>query len=69
MRGALTDVMQTVATPDHVEDDPVREQRTRYFRRHVGPSRWLLVVVSYEQVPARVISAFAHRRDPSSWNT
>jgi hypothetical protein len=33
-----------------------------------GPSRWLLVVVSYEQTPARIVSAFANRKDPRSWS-
>jgi hypothetical protein len=41
--------------------DPIFEQRTRYYARSIGPSRWLLVVVSYEQTPARIVSAFANR--------
>jgi hypothetical protein len=28
----------------------------------------LLVVLSYEQEPARVISAFGNRKDPRSWS-
>ncbi len=40
----------------------------RYYARDVGPSRWLLVVVSYEQEPARVISVFATRKDPKTWS-
>jgi hypothetical protein len=49
-----------------VADDP-RDARVRYYRRHLGPSRWLLAVVSYEQEPARVITALATRKDPPSW--
>ena len=60
------DVVATVAAPDHLAADP-RDERLRYYRRHVGPSRWLVVVVSYEQVPARVITAFASRKDPPTW--
>ena len=40
------------------------QSRTRFYSRNVGPSRWLLVVVSYEQRPARIITAVANRKDP-----
>ena len=63
----LGDVVATVERPDHVSSDP-RDDRLRYYRRHVGPSRWLLVVVSYEQAPARVITALALRKDRPSWS-
>jgi hypothetical protein len=65
----LSDVLQAVTKPDHVAADPIVAARTRYYARGVGPSRWLLVVVSYEQVPARIVSAFANRKDPRSWST
>jgi hypothetical protein len=57
----------TVHAPEHVASDP-RDDRVRYYRSHVGPSRWLLVVVSYEQEPARAITALATRKDPPSWS-
>lgn len=62
------EVLRAVAAPDHVLPDPNFERRTRYYARGVGPSRWLLVVVSYEQTPARIVSAFANRKDPKSWS-
>lgn len=62
------EVLRAVASPDHVASDPHFERRTRYYARGVGPSRWLLVVVSYEQTPARIVSAFANRKDPKSWS-
>lgn len=64
----LADVLKAVATPDLVVPDPVYGGRRRYYLRGAGPSRWLLVVVSYEQVPARIISAFGNRKDPRSWS-
>jgi hypothetical protein len=64
----LADVLRAVAAPDHVLADPVYERRRRHYLRGAGPSRWLLVVVSYEQEPARVISAFGNRKDPRSWS-
>ncbi len=62
------DVLRAVFAPNHVASDLIFEQRTRYYARGVGPSRWLLVVVSYEQTPARIVSAFANRKDPKSWS-
>lgn len=64
----LTDILRAVAAPDYVAQDPAFTARTRYYARGVGPSRWLMVVVSYEQTPARIVSAFANRKDPRSWS-
>ncbi len=64
----MADVLRAVSAPNHVAADPIFERRTRYYMRGVGPSRWLLVVVSYEQTPARIVSAFANRKDPKSWS-
>jgi hypothetical protein len=64
----LDDVLRAISVPDHVLADPVYEGRRRHYLRGAGPSRWLLVVVSYEQEPARVISAFGNRKDPHSWS-
>lgn len=64
----LREILRAVAAPDHVGPDPTFGARTRYYARGVGPSRWLMVVVSYEQTPARIVSAFANRKDPRSWS-
>jgi hypothetical protein len=63
--GQLDAVMDTVAKPDHIEPDTL--PRTRFYRRDVGPSRSLMVVVSYEQQPARITTALANRKDPKRW--
>jgi len=68
MQSLEDEALSAVRSPDHVETDPVRGDRTRYFASGVGPSRWLVAVVSYEQAPARLISAFAHRKDPPKWS-
>lgn len=68
MGSHLADVLRAIAEPDRVLPDPVYETRRRHYLRGAGPSRWLLVVVSYEQEPARVISAFGNRKDPRSWS-
>ncbi len=59
-------MIATVTAPDHVEPDP-REARQRYYRRGVGPSKWLMVVVSFEQELGRIITALALRKDPKQW--
>lgn len=64
----LADVLRAITEPDAMLPDPVFEDRRRYYLRGAGPSRWLMVVVSYEQEPARVISAFGNRKDPRSWS-
>jgi precorrin-6A/cobalt-precorrin-6A reductase len=66
LRDQLQKVLETVSAPDHVEPDP-RAGRRRYYRRRVGPSNWLLVVVSFEQAPGRIITALATRKDPKRW--
>jgi len=66
LAGHLGDILETVAFPEHVEPDP-REGRQRYYRRTAGPSRWLMAVVSFEQEPARIITAVALRKDPRRW--
>jgi hypothetical protein len=66
LRAHLEHVLGTVTKPDHAEPDP-RARRRRYYRRRVGPSRWLLVVVSFEQQPGRIITAVATRKDPKRW--
>ena len=57
--------METVAKPNHVEPDALPD-RTRFYRRGAGPSRWLMAVVSYGQQPARIITALAIRKDPEA---
>jgi len=66
MVGHRDALLETVAQPDHVEPDPIAD-RARCYRRNVGPSHWLVAVVSYEQEPARIITAFANRKDPRAW--
>jgi len=64
----LTAVMDALGSPDHREPDgwPHRE---RFFKRNVGPSSWLMVVVDSEQEPARIVTAlgYRHGRSPDGW--
>ncbi len=65
VREHLAEVLDAVTRPDHVEKDP-RGARRRYYRKESGPSRWLLVVVSFEQQPGRIMTALAMRKDPQA---
>jgi hypothetical protein len=59
-------VIATVAAPHHRLRDP-RPSRERFWRRGLGPSRWLLVVVDFSGQPARVVTAYGNRKDPAGW--
>jgi hypothetical protein len=61
-------VMSAVARPDHRDEDR-RPLRERFWRRGLGPSRWLFVVVDFGESPARVVTAFGRRDDPPGWWT
>ncbi len=67
MAGHRADIMKVVSTPDHRGADP-RPHRGRYWRREAGPSRWLMVVVDFGGMPARVVTAYGNRKDPPGWN-
>jgi hypothetical protein len=66
LTGHFDGVLAAVGDPDRSIPDP-QPRRWRYYRRRVGPSRWVRVVVSYEQTPARIITAIPQRKDPPGW--
>jgi hypothetical protein len=65
MRGQLDAVLTALKAPDHYEVDlfPGRE---RYFKRGVGPDRWLRVVVQFCNDHAAVVTAFGQRNPPGT---
>lgn len=62
------EIMVTVSSPDHRRLDP-RPGRERYYSRDLGPSRWLFVVVHFSETPARIVTAYANRKDPPGLTT
>jgi len=62
------EIIVTVSSPDHRRLDP-RPGRERYYSRDVGPSRWLFVVVHFNETPARIVTAYANRKDPPGLTT
>jgi hypothetical protein len=59
----LDAIVATVAAPEHVNPDP-RPGRERRYRRGVGPSRWMVVVVDSNREVPQVVTAMANRKDP-----
>ena len=59
----LAAVVKTAAEPEVVAPDP-RSGRRRHYRSDAGPSRWLRVIVDFNETPARIVTAHAHRKEP-----
>jgi hypothetical protein len=60
-------ILATIARPDHRADDP-RAGRERFYRRDLDPQRWLRVVVDFNEVPARIVTAFVQDTPPRGWS-
>jgi hypothetical protein len=69
MADHLQGVLLTVREPDYWEDDP-RPGRQRFFKRGVGPDRWMRVVVELrtDSQADRVVTAFGQSNDPGAFN-
>jgi hypothetical protein len=60
-----SEVLAAVAQADLIRPDRKHRNRDVYFRRGVGPSSWLCVVVEYDcHQQGSVVTAFARRRLP-----
>ena len=62
LAGYQEEVLATVS--GRITSSPIRGLIAGAYRRRVGPSRWLLVVLSYEQEPGRIVTGLATRKDP-----
>ena len=57
-------IMEAITHPDVREDD-IRPGRERFYRQGGGPSRWLRVVVGFdEESNGSVVTAFGQRTNP-----
>jgi hypothetical protein len=63
MRPFVTQVVDTVARPDDwvAGRRPIEQW---FYRRDVGPSSWIKVVVHFEGREGRIVTAFPRRRFP-----
>jgi len=63
LAGYQAEVMRAVQAPD--ERRPGRQSNEQwFFLRNAGPSRWLQVVVAYDNGRGWIVTAFGRRRDP-----
>ncbi len=63
MDGQLASVVATIEQPGFIETDR-RPGRELYFRRGLGPSRWLRVIVAFDLEPPELVTAFGHFTEP-----
>jgi hypothetical protein len=56
-------IVAAVERPDLRQDDPV-PGRERFYRRDIDPTRWLRVVVDFNDSPAFVVTAFVQTNEP-----
>ncbi|HEX3391080.1 MAG TPA: hypothetical protein VHS55_00800 [Solirubrobacteraceae bacterium] len=57
MLNHVTAILDTINRPDIHENDPA-PGRERFFRRDLGSTRFLRVVVDFNESPAFVVTAF-----------
>lgn len=57
------DLLDTVADPDRRAEGP-KPGEEWFYRRGLGPSAWIRVVVHYEHGRGRIVTAFPRRRFP-----
>lgn len=63
MAAHVAAILAAVERPDLREDDPV-PGRERFYRRDIDPTRWLRVVVDFNDSPAFVVTAFVQHNEP-----
>lgn len=63
LRSHQAEVLRAVQTPDE-RRTAARANEQWFFLRRVGPSRWLQVVVAYEDDRGFIATAFGRRKDP-----
>jgi hypothetical protein len=56
-------ILAAIKQPDIREDDPV-PGRERFFRRDLDSSRWLRVIVDFNESPGFVVTAFVQDQKP-----
>jgi hypothetical protein len=60
----LDAVVAAIALPLHQANDPFAGRERFYARHPMLPARWLRVIVDYDEIPARVVTALVQDDDP-----
>jgi hypothetical protein len=64
MRHEMAQILEAVVNPGVITPDSKVRGRWCYWRRNVGPSRWLFVVVEWHAPEPHVVTAYGQRKDP-----
>ena len=59
----IDDVLDVVTRPDAITPDP-RAGRWRYWRAGIGPTKWIRVVVAWQEGLPWIVTAFPTGDDP-----
>jgi len=57
----LDEALQAIHRPDAITPDPIGG-RWRYWRNATGPTRWMFVVVDWDEPTPQVVTAYGKRR-------
>lgn len=57
------DILRAVNAPEVTMRDDRHAARWRFYRSDAGPSRWLAVVVDFDEDPARIVTAHGFRKE------
>jgi hypothetical protein len=63
LAGLQSEMLRAVQAPDRRQTAP-RSNEEWFFLLEAGPSRWLQVVVAYEDDRGWIVTAFGRRKDP-----
>jgi hypothetical protein len=56
-------ILQAISRPDRREADPL-PGRERFYLQHIFTSRWLRIVVDFNESPAFIVTAFIQDNAP-----
>ena len=53
----IDELLETIQCPEAITPDPLAG-RWRYWRSGIGPTRWVRVVVAWDEGPPGIVTAF-----------
>lgn len=57
-------ILDAVNLPDYRAEDDKRSGHERFYRQDLDPRRWLSVLVSFNEMPGYVVTAWIQWSDP-----
>jgi hypothetical protein len=53
----IEELLKTIQCPEAITPDPITG-RWRYWRSEIGPTRWVKVIVAWDEGPPWIVTAF-----------